>query len=154
MSEGPISQVEDALKAILQAYAPLAGRTVIIPESTDIALEEGDLGANGALLIFNVSHDVDVADEHWSTIHRAEFEIEAVSVAPASDTISRANRRTLAHVVAAIAQDRGLGIGALDTQEIDVAPAEPRGKGIDGASLKIAVQFFTSRDDWFTILTN
>ena len=75
-----------------------------------------------------------------------------ITATPASGSISRTNRNTLAKVHAAIAADRSLGIGLQDIQEEDIAPVEPRGKDVDGAALRYRVIFFTSRSDWFTII--
>lgn len=149
MPEAAITQVEDRVKTILQAYVPLAGQNVIVAESLDIALDETMLPA---IIITTSSYSVDVADEHWSSIHTMTLEVEAVNELPSTGTISRTNRQTLAHVNAAIAVDRSLGIKVHDIQEQDMSPTEPRGKDVDSASLQYQVQFFTSRSDWFTIV--
>ena len=149
MSEHALTQVEDALAAILTAYGALAGQTVLTAESADIAIEDLTLPA---LLITTTAYSFEVADENWQTIHTATIEVEAISKTPATATISRANRNTLAHVLAAIAANRTLGLGIQDIQEDDIAPVEPRGKDVDAASLQFRVQFFTSRSNWFTIV--
>lgn len=144
-----LTQVEDALAAQLSAYAGLAGVTVTVAESLDIAVEDTALPA---LLIATRAYDFEVADENWQTLHTATLEIEAITATQSTGTITRANRNYLAHTLAAIAADRSLGIGLQDIQETDIAPADPRGKDVDGASLQFVVQFFTPRDDWFTIV--
>lgn len=149
MADHALTQVENALAAILSAYAPLAAFTVAVSESLDIAIEDTALPA---LLISTTSYGFEVSDENWQTLHTAKIEIEAIHATQSSGTISRANREALANVLAAIAADRTLGLGIQDIQEDDIAPAEPRGKDVDGASLLFNVQFFTSRNDWFTIL--
>lgn len=150
MPDHSLSQVEDRIVTVMQGYAPLAGQTVKVAGSLDIAVEDDDLPL---LLILTSNYSFDVADENWMTLHSADIEIEAVSATPATGTISRTNRNTLAHVLAAIAADRSLGIGLQDIQEDDIATVEPRGKDVDSASLKFRVSWFTPRNDWFTITT-
>ena len=58
----------------------------------------------------------------------------------------------VAHVVAAVAADRSLGIKLQDIQESDIAPTEPRGKDVDSASVSFTVQWFTPLGDHFTII--
>lgn len=149
MPDHALTQVEDALRTQLDTYAPLNTHTVLIAETLDVAVEALSLPA---LLIATVSYSFEVADENWQTLHTATIEVEAISAMPATGTISRANRTALAHVLAAVAANRTLGLGIQDIQEDDVAPVEPRGKDVDGASLRFTVQFFTSRSDWFTIV--
>lgn len=149
MPDHALNQVEDALRSQLDAYAPLNTHTVLIAETLDVAVEALSLPA---LLIATVAYSFDVADENWMTLHTATIEVEAISATPATGTISRANRTTLAYVLAAVAANRTLGLGIQDIQEDDIAPVEPRGKDVDGASLRFTVQFFTSRSDWLTIV--
>lgn len=149
MPDHALNQVEDRIKTILTAYGPLAGKTVSVSESLDIAIEDVALPA---VVITTTSYSVDIADENWNTLHTALIDIEAITATPASGSISRANRITLAYVHAAIAADRSLGIKMQDIQEEDIAPVEPRGKDVDGAALRYRVTFFTSRADWFTII--
>ena len=149
MSDHALSQVEDRLAVILSAYGALSGQTVIVSQSIDLAIDEISLPA---LAITTTSYSFEVADENWATVHTAGIEIEAITATPATGSISRANRNTLANVLAAIAANRSLGIGIEDIQEDDIAPVEPRGKDVDGASLKFIVTFRTSRNDWTTIL--
>lgn len=149
MPDHALTQVEDALRTKLDAYVPLDTHTVAIAETLDVAVEAMALPA---LLIATVNYAFEVADENWQTLHTATIEVEAISATPATGTISRANRNALAHVLAAVAADRTLGIKLQDIQEDDVSPVEPRGKDVDGASLRFTVQFYTSRSDWFTIV--
>lgn len=150
MSDHVLSQVEDQLATTLGNYTSLAGWTIMVAESLDVAIEGADLPL---MLITTVAYGFDVADENWMTLHSAEIHVEAVSKTQSSGTISRANRNGLAHVLAAVAADRTLGVGLQDIQEDDIAPVEPRGKDVDSASLKFRVQWFTARGDWFAITT-
>lgn len=149
MPDHCLTQVEDRLAVVLDAYAALSAYSVGVSESIDIALEDADLPA---LVIFTASYSFDVADENWNAIHRAEIQVEAINPTPATGSISRANRNALAHVVAAVAADRSLGIKLQDTQESDIAPTEPRGKDVDSASVSFTVQWFTPLGDHFTII--
>lgn len=143
-----MSQVEDAFKAKIAASAALSGWTVLVAESVDIAIEEEDLPA---IIITTMGHSFDVADENWMTIHTQIVSVEAVSQISASGLLNRANRNALAHVLAAIAADRSLGIKLQDVQEEDIAPTEPGGKDMGSASIQFRATYFTPRDDWFTI---
>lgn len=149
MPDPAIAKVEDALKAVLLAHAPLIGQTVLTEQSVDIAIDESQFPA---IAIYTVAYSVDQADEHWQTIHTATVEFECIDGIQALGSIGRANHTTIAHIIAALAQDRSLGGMLHDIQEIDVAPASPRGKDVGSASLQVRVTFFTGRADWFTII--
>lgn len=149
MSEPAIAKVEDALAAVLARYGPLARRRIITDRSDDVALDQYD---GDAITIATAAYSFEVSDESWATLHTALIDFESVSRTQTVGTISRANHRTLAHIMAALAADRTLGGMVQDIQEIDVAPAGANGKDAGTASLQCSVQFFTPRDDWFTIL--
>lgn len=149
MADAAITKVENAIVARLSGWAFFAGYTIVADPSTDIALEEG---ADDTLLISTVGYSFDVADENWKTIHTATVEVESVKQGQTIGTINRANREVMAQIVAAIASDRTFGGMLQDIQEIDVAPSDANGKGVSAASMQLRVQFFTSRDDHFTIL--
>lgn len=146
MPDHVLSQVEDRIVTVLDGYAPLSAYAVSVAETLEVAIETVP-----ALIITTTDYAFDVADENWATIHTAKIHVEAVQGLPATGTINRANRDALAHVLAAIAADRSLGIGLQDIQEDDIAPAEPRHKDMDSASLAFTVTWFTARGDWFTI---
>lgn len=143
-----IGKVEDALKAALQAWPALSGQTIITDQSVDEAVTEDQYPA---VLIYTVAYRPDVADENWMSLHEAIVEFEAVDTTQTIGTISRANHTTIAHILGCIAADRSLGGMLQDIQEIDVAPAQPNGRDVGSASLQCRVQFYTPREDWFTI---
>jgi len=149
MDDPAIAKVEDAFKALLQAWPALWGWTIVTDQSSDVALEEG---SDKQVLIYTTTYSVDQSDEQHQTIHDATIEFEVVSQSPATGTISRTNHAAIANIIGALASDRTLGGRLLDVQEIDVAPASPNGRDVGNASLQCRVQFFTSRSDWFTIL--
>lgn len=149
MSDPAIAKVEDALAAVLAAHPALAGRRIITDRSADVALDQYD---GDAITVSTAAYSFEVSDENWTTLHTALVDFESVSRTQVVGTISRANHRTLAHIMAALAADRTLGGMVQDIQEIDVAPAGANGKDAGTASLQCSVQFFTPRDDWFTIL--
>lgn len=146
MTEHCLSQVEDALAAQIAAWPDLAGKRVGVLESPDIAIEELDI------VIATASYGFEIADENWSTLHTADIDVEVIGAPQVGNTIGRDLRVMLGVIVAAIHADRHLGIGIQDIQEIDVAPAEGRGKDVGSASLRFRVQWFTARGDWFTIV--
>jgi hypothetical protein len=155
MSDLPaVSKIEDALAAaivarIAEAGSPIATWNVITEQSVDIAV---DPQRWPSITIFTTAYRIEQADElnqsHWT----ATVEIEFISGSQAIGTISRANHTAIAHVHSAIAADRTLGGRLHELQEVDVAPAQPNGKDVGSASVQYDVQFFTPRDDWFTIL--
>lgn len=148
MADTAIAKIEDALKALLQAYAPLSGWIIITDQSNDVAHEEG---TDKTIAIYTVAYGFEIADEGGQTLHQATVEFEAISQTQAVGTINRTNHAALAHVVGAIAQDRHLGGRLQDIQETDVAPSGANGRDVGSASLQAAVQFYTPRGDHFTI---
>lgn len=148
MPDPAIAKVEDAIAAQIGAWPALTGYAIVTGQSEDKALEEG---TDKAILISTAAYSFDVATEPNQTIHTALIEVESVSQFQAAGTISRANQTVLAHVLAAIAADRNVGGRLQDIQEIDVAPSAAIGKDVGSASLQFRVQFFTPRDDHFTI---
>lgn len=149
MADAAIAKVEDALAAQISAWPYLTMFAVQVDESEDIAVEAE---AQKIIRISTVAYGVDQSDEQNQTVHNATIECELVNGTQAFGTISRANQTAIAHMVAAIASDRTLGGRVEDIQEIDVAPSNAIGKDASAASLQIRLQFYTPRDDWFTII--
>lgn len=148
MPDSALTKVEDALKAALEAYGDLSAYTVLTDQPVDVAIEEDQLPA---ILIRTVAYEFDQADEQNQTLHTATIEFEIVTKSPAL-VISRANHTAAGHILAAIAADRTLGGRLHDIQENDLAPADANGKDAGAASLQFIAEFFTARDDWFTII--
>lgn len=138
------------LRDTLAAWPALDAWTIETDRPLDEALaeEEGD-----TILIFTVQYQTLCALESGRTEHTALIEFEAVSRTPTIGTISRHNHAAIAHVAAAIsATGRTLDGRIQWIEEVDVAPAEPRGKDVGGASLQMRAQFYTPHDDWFTLV--
>lgn len=145
-------KVEDAVKAVLDPLttpgAPLEGWTVLGQQSTDVALDvEGP-----SVSIWTVAIAMDQSQEQGQSIHTQTVEVEFVSGHAPAGTLGRKNKAAMAHAHAAIAADRSFGGMLQDIQEIDAAPARIEGKDTNGTSLQYQVEFFTPRDDWFTIV--
>lgn len=149
MADAAIAKVEDALADRIRTWPALSIFTVMVDESEDIAVEADP---EKVIRISTVAYDVDQSDEQGQTLHNATIECEVVNGTQAFGTISRANQAAIAHMVAAIASDRTLGGRVEDIQENDVAPSNAIGKDVSAASLQIRLQFYTARDDWFTII--
>lgn len=149
MPDPAIAKVEDALAAALSSWPNLAGFTVVTDPSQDIAREEG---ADKQIIVSTSAYRFDVADENWMTLHTALIEVEALSQFQAAGTINRANQTTLAHVIGALAVDRTIGGMLQDIQEVDVAPSAAMGRDVGSASIQFRVEFFTPRNDHFTIV--
>ncbi len=149
MPDTAIAKVENALKAQLEAWPALSAYSI---EADTNEAEAVEFEADKIIRIYTVAWTCDQSDEQGQTIHTATIEFEAVNSTQASGTISRANQEAIAHIVAAIASDRTVGGRLQDIQEVDVASAGADGRDADAASLQTTVQFFTPRDDWFTIV--
>ncbi len=149
MADPAIAKVEDALADQIRRWPYLTSYTVQTDESDDIAVEEGQ---GKVIRIYTVDYSVDQADEQWQSLHTATIEFEVIGVSRSVGTISRDCQTAIAHIIGAIASDRTVGGRLQDIQEVDVASSGATGKDADSASLQTTVQFFTPRDDWFTIV--
>ena len=144
------AKVEDAFADPLRDYPDLAGYGVVTERSVDIAGEED---FDQQIAIFTVHLDHELADENNQTLHTATIAFEVTARGPANGmSLGRTNLTVIAHIIAALSDDRTLGGRLLDWQEIDTAGAAGNGKDVSAASLQIRAQFFTSRTDWFTLL--
>lgn len=145
-----IAQVEDALAAQIGAWPDLAGWSIRVDESADVAI---DLTATPRVInIYTVVYKVDQSDEQNQSVHDATVEFEVVSGKPQVGTISRSAHATVARIMAALHADRTLGGLIEDIQEDDVAPAGGTGKDVGNVSLQCTLRFYTPRGDWFTIV--
>lgn len=149
MADTALAQIENALAAQIGGWPTLATFTVQVDGSDDIAV---DAETDKVIRIYTVAWRMDQADEQNQTLHTATIEFEAVRIGQASGSISRACQETISNIVAAIASDRTVGGRLQDIQEVDVASAGATGMDTDSASLQTTVQFFTPRNDWFTIV--
>lgn len=149
MADPAIAKIENALAEQLRAWPALATYTVQVDESDDVACEAE---TDKVIRVYTVAWNMDQADEQNQTLHTATIEFEVVRTTQVTGTISRACQEAIAYIVAAIASDRTVGGRLQDIQEADVASAGATGKDTDSASLQTTVQFFTPRDDWFTIV--
>lgn len=148
-----ISKVEDAFKALIEtgtvAGGPLEGWTVIVDQSADIKIEPDDWPV---ILIYTTGLSHQQFEEQSMHLHIATVEFEFISTATSHGPISRRNLEAIAQMHRIIAADRYLGGRLQICEEVDTAPAVPNGKDVGSASIQYEVQFFTRRDNWFTIL--
>lgn len=146
-----LTLVEEMLATVLREYDPLAGKRIITDQSKDTAPDDpGNL-----IRIYTVAASFEapaMADD--LTLWIAIIEFESSSTTQIAGTISAENRATLGNVHGALAQDRTLGGKIQDIQEIDMAAVMPNGRDVGAASLQYRVEFYTSRDDWFALVTN
>ena len=153
MPETAIAKIENAFKEALDAETgtggALQGWTVLVDQSTDVAIEP-DHWPVIAIYTTAIAHQQ--FEEQSMHLHTATLEFEFISTDTALGTISRRNLEAIAWAQKTIAADRYLG-GRLQTcEEVDTVPAAPNGKDVGSASLQYEVQYFTRRDDWFTLL--
>lgn len=151
MPDPVTAKVEDAVAAVLAGVTgvggTLAGWTVLTQHSADQAVD-----AAKAIVVYTASASMDQSDEQGQTLWDQTLELEFINEKQASGSISRANQVAIANAHAALAANRTLGGRLHDLQEIDIAGVQAEGKDVDSASLQYRAQFFTPRDDWFTIL--
>ncbi len=151
MPKPATAKVEDAVKSAIapltMAGQPLEGWTVQTEHSADEAVE----GVR-EIVIYTSACVMEQADELGQTFWHQTIEIEFIGGSQVAGSISRANQTAIAHVHAALAADRSLGGMLLDLQEIDIAGVQAEGKDVDSSSVQYRADYFTPRDDWFTIL--
>lgn len=151
MPDPATAKVEDAVAAVIEPLTEegeaLDGWTLVTEHSADETVE-----AEKSIVIYTRAADLELAEELGQTFWRQTLEIEFISGPPASGSISRVNQAAMAHAHAALAADRTLGGMLQDLQEIDIAGVQAEGKDMDAASLQYRAEYYTPRDDWFTIL--
>lgn len=152
-SRTAFEKVEDAFKELVQgltvAGAPLEGWTVLVDQSTDIAVDR-DVWPAVSIYITALQHDP--FEEMSMTLHSATVELEFISTDTALGPMSRRNLAAEAHVQRALAADRYLGGRLQSCEEVDTVPAVGNGKDVGSTSLQLATQFFTPRNNWFVLL--
>jgi hypothetical protein len=145
------AKVEDAAAAALAPLVgtgqPLAGWTVLTQHSADEAVEDVR-----RIVIFTRAAQPEQAEELGSTFWQQTLEVEFVEGPQETGGISRACLEAMAAAHAAFAADRTLGGRLQDLQEIDIAGTQEAGRDVFAASLQYRAEFYTPRDDWFTIL--
>ena len=148
MPDPAIAKVEVALGAVLDAYASLADYTIVTGRDSSEAFDSSELPL---INIFTEFQQFSPDGEQHQTMHdcRVSFEILENDLTPG--VMSKTLQTAAAHIVAALAADRTLGERLQDLQEIDLAPPADTGRDVAGASLQYSVQFYTPRDDHFTI---
>lgn len=145
-------KVEDAIKAALDPLTasgqPLEGWTIITEQSVDEALESNGRQA----VIYTSDCQMQQSDEQGQTLWTQTVDIEFIDGTQAMGSITRAVITAMAHAQAALAADRSLGGMLHDLQEQDIAGTQAEGKDVAGSSLRFRIEYFTPRDDWFTII--
>lgn len=149
MSDTAFAKVEDAFADALRQWPTLSGWSIVTERSTAVAADDDEPAPEVAIYTVALSHDN--SDEHGQTQHTATIEFEVTSRGPGIG-LGRANLDTIAHIVAALGQDRSMGGRIEDWQEIDTARPAANGKDLSTASLQISATFYTSRTDWFTLI--
>lgn len=146
------AKIEEAIKDVLVAETGagdlLEGYTVLTDLPGDEAIE-----AVKAIVILTPNLVPQQAEEQNQTFWNQTVEIIVIDGPQEPGMISRATRIGLAKVHGVlVAIDRTLGGRLQDLQEIDIAGTQAEGKDVHDASLQYRAEFYTPRDDWFTIL--
>lgn len=146
-----LAKIIDAAVALALSYDPLANETFFADRSPEDAVGPDEMPA---WVVFAEAWDFDSAMEQGQTRHQALINFERLESSASVGVISRANRAAIAHLVAALHTDRILGGRLEDLQELNVAPPMENGRSVGGASLQVAVTFYTPRGDHFTIVND
>lgn len=149
MPDPAIGKVEDALKAVLDDYTALDDYTKYTALDQSEALNVSDLPA---IVIFTVSQSFDLDGEQHQTTNDCLINFEILEKGMSAGVLTRSLQTAAGHIMTALAADRTLGGRLQELEERDLAPPNDTGRDIAGASLQYSVQFFTSREDPFTIV--
>lgn len=149
MSDDAIGQILDAFSLMMKALPALAGEDVFTDRSPEEAIENEEIPC---WVIYSEAWDFDDAPMQGQTTHTALLNFERIETSANVGLVSRANRNAIAHLIAGIAADPTLGGRLEDCRPLNVAPPMDNGKSIGGASLQIAIRFFTPLGDHFTIV--
>lgn len=151
MPDTALAKIEDAVAAVLTTITgtaqPLDGWTVLTEHSADEAVD-----AMKRIVVFTRDVTPEQAEELGSTFWRQTLELEFYEGPQTAGGISRACIEAMAHAHAALAADRSLGGRLQDLQELDLAGVQEAGQDVGAASVQYRAEFYTPRDDWFTIL--
>lgn len=145
-----VCQVGDLIADALMASERLAGFRIVNEASAAVAAEEYD---GEMIRLFLVSHGATPDMMMSQSRHVAVFEVEVVTRDELPGSLSRSAMNAIAAIVGAVAQDRTLGGNIEDIQEVDVGATGAAGKDVAGASIQFQAVFYTSRSDWFTLVT-
>ena len=152
MPDTALAKVEDALKALFEAYAPLDGVTFHTARSPDEAFDEEDLEAGAQVLILTDSFEFDHDESQGQTQVDALLICEVIELSSSAGIVTRNTQEVIAHMIAAIHADRTLGGRLEDLEEQDVAPSARNGVDASACSLLLKTVFYTPRGDLFTIV--
>lgn len=145
------AKILDAYKALVEGYAPLAGKSVITDRSPEEAIEDAELPA---IVIYFEAWDFRDAPELGQSmeLHTALINFDVIETSANVGFVSRRNAETIAHINAAVQTDPVLGGRIEDFRGMNVAPPMDNGKSVGGASLQAAIRFYTPLRDHFTIV--
>ncbi|MBB4859634.1 hypothetical protein HNO88_002963 [Novosphingobium chloroacetimidivorans] len=146
-----LAKIIDAFVVLAQGHQQLADEPFFADRSPEDAVAPEEMPA---WVVFAEAWDFEPAMEQGQTRHQALINFERLETSASVGVISRANRAAIAHLVAAIHSDRTLGGRLEDTQELNVAPPLENGRSVGGASLQVAVTFYTPRGHHFTIVND
>jgi len=148
--DAAVIQVGQMIVERLAGWPELNHFTVCYNPSTENATSEE---AGDTINVYPVDHTFEVALQQWQTLHTPIYEVEIITREPGDGTsLSNAGGNAIAHVVAAIASDRSFGNQLQDVQETDVGGTVANGRDANGMSIQFRAEFYTSRNDWFTIV--
>lgn len=147
-----LEKVEDALKALFDAYAPLENVTFHTARSPDEAFDETELEDGPQVLILTESFEMNHDESQGQTQVNASLICEVVELSSSAGIVTRNTQQVIAHMIAAIHADRTLGGRLEDLEEQNVAPSGRSGIDASACSLLLDTVFYTPRGDLFTIV--
>lgn len=152
MPDTALAKIEDALKALFDAYAPLDGVTFHTARSPDEAFDEEDLEAGAQVLILTESFEFTPDESQGQTQVDASLICEVIELSSSAGVVTRNAQEIIGHMIAAIQGDRTLGGRTEDLEEQNVAPSGRNGIDASACSLLLDTVFYTPRGDLFTIV--
>lgn len=147
MPDTALVKVEDAVAALLRAKTELDDWEIETDPDSSINSE-----APKRILVTNGGFTVDQSDCLGQSIHRTVLELAFMSGPQPLGIINRANGEAIAHAHAAIAADRYLNDMLQSLEERDVQSVADELRDVHAATLQYDVEYYTPRDDWFTII--
>jgi len=146
-----LAKIISAFVALATAHPALAAEPFFEDRSPEDAFDRDEMPA---WAVFAEFWSFDPAPDQGQTRHTAAINFERVETSSSVGVISRGNREAIGHLVAALHSDRTLGGRIEDVQELNLAPPMENGRSVGGASLQVAVTFYTPRGDHFTIVND
>lgn len=142
-------KIIDAYKALFLTRPVLSEKDIFTDRSKDDPLATEDLDA---IVIYAEAWEFGRDAEQGQWIHRMALNCDVIGHGSQHGAINRATQEIIGEIVAAVGSDPLLGGRLQDAQPGDIAPPMDNGRSVGGASLQIALTFYTPAYDLFTLV--